>query len=350
LVAALALPSAAVTDQERLAPTDATLPPASGFVLAGVVSTTQVTVARSAKMSITIDENNPILGILRYARWNSPIEDPSGFDTIAGRVPWPFDPIECATVPVEEYPLLNYVQSDLTFFTVTSEGALDEVGQLPPTRVNLLAFGSIPASATINLSMTESSGTVTPWVQQLWQPDPSTPGCEGGLAARYYRAVVEGQADMTLSDLVIDGVPVDLGPACRTERPVDVALWGEPGYEALAGGTLGQYDGLATGTRVPLVSPYYFEQEGREIDDSTGLDIPPFVGCGTGGEDLSGIVSAMASGPNNPVRVAQGAPTKQPYDPDDLLACDFIGTCPLPAPAPPAMPPLPDAETTQTGS
>lgn len=320
------------------------LPPASGFVLAGVVATTQVTVARQSKLAITIDEKNPILALLRYGRWNDPLEDPTGYNGAASYVPWPFGPIDCATVPVEEYPSVQYVPSDLTTFTVTPEGTLAEVGRLPSTRVNMLAFGSIPASVTINLSMTRDGGAITPWVQQLWQPHPATPGCEGGLAAYYYRSLVEGQADMTLSDLVIDGVPVDLGSSCRTQSPVKIALWGEEGYFALQGGTLGQYDGLASGTRVPLTSPYYFEQEGRMIPDSTGLDIPPFVGCGVGGDDLSDIVTAMASGPNNPVRVAQGSPTKEPYDPDNLLRCDTSGECPLPAPAPPSMPPLPDGE------
>ncbi len=296
-------------------------------------------------MAITIDQSNPLFGVLRYGRFNDPIDDPVGYDSLASYVPWPFDAIECATVPVEEYPLGQYVPSDLTFFTVDANGGVDEVGQLPSTRVNLLAFGSIPASVTVNLSMTRNDGQVTPWLNQLWQPSPNIPGCGGGAAAGFYRSVVQGQADMKLSDLVIDGVPVELGSSCRTQEPIELALWGEEGYFALQGGTIGQYDGLATGTRVPLTSPYYFEQEGRTIPDSTGLDIPPFVGCGSGGEDLSDIITAMASGPNNPVRVAQGNPTKVPYDPDNILACDVTGACPLPAPAPPAMPPLPDGET-----
>ncbi len=351
LVGALTLPSSAVMAEESTPPATPTragvadLPPSEGFVLAGIVSSTQVAVARTAKMTIEIDENNPIFGVLRYGRWNAPIEDPVGYDGPASFVPWPFDDIPCATVPVEDYPLGQYVPSDVTFFTVTPEGAVDEVGQLPATRVNLLAFGSIPASVTVNLSMTRNGGQITPWLNQLWQPNPVIPGCGVAGAAEFYRSVVEGQADMRLSDLVIDGVPVDLGPSCRTQTPVNVSLWGEDGYFALEGGLLGQYDGLATGTRIPLVSPQYFEQEGRMIPDSTGLDIPPFVGCGTGGEDLSDVVTAMASGPNNPVRIAQGNPTKVPYDPDNILACDITGACPLPAPAAPAAPPLPDGET-----
>lgn len=351
LVGAIALPSSAAPVEGRREPDSpmaagaSDLPPSAGYVLTGIVSATQVTVARTAKMAITIDESNPLFGVLRYGRFNDPLEDPVSFNALASRVEWPFGPIECATVPVEEYGTAQYVQSDLTFFSVTPDGAVGEVGQLPSTRVNLLAFGSIPASVTVNLAMTRNGGDVTPWINQLWQPDSFTPGCDGDSATKAYRSLVEGQADMTLSDLVIDGVSVDLGPSCRTETPVDVALWGEEGYQALAGGFIGQYDGLATGTRVPLSSPYYFEQEGRMIPDSTGLDIPPFVGCGSGGEDLSDIITAMASGPNNPVRVAQGNPTKVPYDPDNILACDATGACPLPAPAPPATPPLPDGET-----
>ena len=341
LVSALVLPSSAAPDDTGEAGSPAPIlapsigdefPSPEGFTLAGVVASTQHTVARRAKMSLTIGPDNPILGVLQYGRWNDPIEDPTRFNA-QKRVVWPFDPLPCD--PGER---IQYVLSDLTLMTAKPDGSVDTIGDLPPTRVNLLALGSVPATATIHLSMTRSSAGVVPWQVHVWSPG-STPECPG--QTRFNRALVEGQADIRISDLVVDGVPVDLGPSCRTETPVDISMWGEPGYQALVGGTLGQYDGLARGTITPLVSPLYFQHEGRTIPDSTGIDIPPFIGCEAGGEDLSAIVTAMASGPNNPIRVQQGNPMKTPADPDNLLKCDSPGVCPLPAPIVPPMPPLP---------
>lgn len=341
--AAVVMPASADPGASGVARGSEQLPSGSGYQTSGVVMATQGLVARSSKMYITIGPDNPIIGALRYGRFNEPIEDPTSYSA-QNRVAWPFDAPACATVPPDEFGLVQYVLSDLTALSVTPDGKLDEVGVLPSVRVNLLAFGSLPATATISLAMTRSGGEVTPWAVHVWAPGSSDiPGCANGTD--FYRAMVEGQADVRIHDLEIDGVPVDLGPNCQTERPVDLRLWGEEGYQALRTGNLAQYDGLATGTRIPLDSPYYFEHNGRGlIPDSTGVDIPPFVGCASEGDDLSSIVTAMASGPNNPVRVSQAQPMYSGVDPDDIFKCDAPGFCPAPPTSAPPMPPLPAGE------
>jgi hypothetical protein len=115
---------------------------------------------------------------------------------------------------------------------------------------------------------------------------------------------------------------------------------------------LAAIDGLHPGSRGPLNDPYYLEDNGREIPASSGLNIPPFANCGTGGEDLSPLVTAMASGPNNPVRVTQSKLVPVGRIPlEDLRMCvggnpqhGIPPLCPLPAPEIPEMPPLPDDE------
>src|SRR5699024_4938296 len=150
----------------------------------------------------------------------------------------------------------------------------------------------------------------------------------------------------SISNLRVDGKRVELGDNCRTAQPVDLELWGEPDeYYPIGssnGGRLAQYDGWFPGTTAPLNSPYYFDDNGREYGPSTGIDIPPFTGCGNNGDDLDPLVTAMASGPNNPLIVEQGPGI--PLDPvggidwDDLDRCARPGVCPTV----PETPELPD--------
>lgn len=353
----LVLPSGAVQSDEpnrtegQAAADD--LPTGEGYVLAGVVSSTQGAVSRRSKTYITLGPDNPIIGILRYARFNDPIENPTRYSARVANVDWPFGPVPCATVPVDQYKKTRIDLSDLTVVTITDDGKPKEVGALPDTTVRLVAFGSIPATATLSMKMVRKNGAIQPWTVATWVTGATNfPGCDGPTANSYFRTLIAGQVQISLSDLVVDGVPVDLGPSCRAAHPADVWLWGVKPYIPLQGGSLGQYEGVVDrngdplrGSTGPLDSPYYQELNGKSIPDPRGVDIPPFIGCGSGGDDLSPLVTAMASGPNNPVRVNQGGPMFTPYDPDDLLKCDSPSRCPLPAPAAPEMPPLPDGET-----
>lgn len=326
-----------------------TLPDSEGYTFAGAVTSTQGIVVNRSKMWLTLDESTPIPGVLQYGRWNFPLDNPTQYSASNSVVPWPFEEVPCATAPVEDYRA-QYVLNNLNFFSATQDGRFEELGLMPDMRVNLLAFGSVPATATIHTEMVRRDGVVVPWTSHVWNPSNLIPGCSGGESASYYRALIEGQVVISISDLEVDGVPVDLGPSCRTERPVDIRLWGEQGYIALSdAGYLGQYEGLPRidgvpleGTRMPLDSPLYFEHNGKSFPDPAGVVIPPFTGCGSGGDDLSPMVTAMASGSDNPLRASQTEPVKTvPIDPENVFKCGLIGECPLPGPETPPMPPLP---------
>jgi hypothetical protein len=72
------------------------------------------------------------------------------------------------------------------------------------------------------------------------------------------------------------GVPIELGPDCRTATPIDVVLTAKAGtYSITEGGVL---DGTIT--------------------------IPPFTGCGVN-EDLDVMITSLVSGPNNYVKMTQ---------------------------------------------
>ncbi|TQL67613.1 hypothetical protein FB381_1494 [Nocardioides albertanoniae] len=335
------------------------LPDRTKHSASGPITSTQIISTQRAKMSITIGPDNPVWGLLYYGMFDAcrngstlarcPVgQTPDAYGGLL-RVAWPFEPLPDSCVPnrpPEERT--QYVRSQLVVLSPephkTPEGTtypLGNIGEFPEVQVNLLAFGSIPATVTLRMSMTRLGSTIPPWTVHVWNPT-GYKAPTGKNCAVFYRTLLEGQVDIRLEDLKVDGRSVDLGPNCRTSRPVDIALWGEQGYQALAGGYLSQRDGheKGDGTVVPLhapldpaeyVSPYH-DDEGRMLPDSTGVDIPPFTGCGAI-EDLDSLVTAMASGPNNPLRVHQGTPGFT-FDPADLAKC-VAGRCPLPAPEAP---------------
>lgn len=321
----------------------------------GTVTNSQHAVARRAKMSIT---SSPIWAALYTFLYNSPIENPTSYKGGCNRftktpcTPDPFYQPTCATDdPSTQWPT-RYSRHKLYPFKPLKGGGA-EVGILSEDKLNLIAFGSIPATATLTMSVPRVNGKVQPLVSHLWER--RLPGAPTGCSPRpsdipVVSALVEGEVTLHLSDLKVDGVPVELGTKCRTGRPAHIYLWGDYGsgsYFPATGGPLAAYEGMHPGSRGPLNDPSYFEDNGRTIPPSAGVDIPPFVNCGVGGDDLSPVVTAMASGPNNPVRATQGPLIFINRIPlEDITMCDpFRPTvCPLPAPDIPDMPPLPDGE------
>lgn len=326
----------------------------------GVVVTTQTSAVRASKMFITVGPESPIWAAMYFGMNNLPLEEPTSYLPTCLEalgtpcVSYPFYQPECATDDPATQQKSSYFRNDL--YPVLPLGAGEsELGVLARTPVRLLAFGAIPATATVTMRLVESAGSFEPLTAHIWDSSNNPQGCAPLPSGSFpTSALVEGKINIELSDLVIDGAPVDLGPACRTEEPADVYLWGEfasgeGGYSPNLGGNLGAYDGLHPGSFGPLDHPLYLEDNGRTIPASTGVDIPPFVGCGAGGENLSDVVTVMASGDNNPVRAVQGGlvATGGPGAPvplDNLAACNPFGQCPLPGPGTPERPPLPDGE------
>ncbi len=118
-------------------------------------------------------------------------------------------------------------------------------------------------------------------------------------SAPNYASIYMSQT-LRMHDVKVNGQPLPVGPDCRTSRPIDIQLKGAtPEYSVLKGGVL-----------------------------RAKLDIPPFSGCGTGGEDLDSLFTAAISGSGNYLKMHQGA------------VCSVsasTGKCP----APPAVPELP---------
>ncbi|QES45484.1 hypothetical protein DEJ49_34865 [Streptomyces venezuelae] len=129
--------------------------------------------------------------------------------------------------------------------------------QLPDAEGTFLTFGFQPTTAKVR-----------------FEPEPATivniirPGRPPVTRVGY-------RQHLRLYDVRVNGVPLDVGPRCRTSRPVDTVLTGN--YPVSEGGPL----------------------QGE-------LDIPALTGCGADGEDLDVLLSGAVAGPGNPLKIRQG--------------------------------------------
>lgn len=142
---------------------------------------------------------------------------------------------------------------------------------LPPVQVAFLGFGFMPVNATAEFLPVdyEINNLVPVKATVTAEPD--------GLT--YGRSHIEVYA--RLSNVKINGAPLDVGPKCLSSKPIAIDLYGP--YDAFSGGVL----------RTDPQSP----------DPALrGFTIPSFAGCGAA-EPLSPILTGMSSGPMNQAEV-----------------------------------------------
>ncbi|WP_445407863.1 DUF6801 domain-containing protein [Streptomyces albidoflavus] len=157
--------------------------------------------------------------------------------------------------------------------------------QTPPAKATFLTYGFVPTTATMVL---EQVGRMN---------------LEGDFYLREPVTVVStirASLVLRLSDVKVNGTPLDVGPDCRTETPL-ISREPEPdrypGDHMVLHGLSEQYTGEdATGYQVSSGGPLTSE-----------VTIPAFTGCGTDdGEDLNRLLTASISGPGNYVKQIQG--------------------------------------------
>ncbi len=179
-----------------------------------------------------------------------------------------------ATVAIK----VDYNFATSTYFQEDSAGELDyrscTKGKctikhgLPPTQATFLAFGFVPATATMHL---DEIGTL----------DLFGVGTTSALKVQFSWAVMR----LSISNVKVNGVPLNVGPNCQTVRPVTIELLGRaPGYALQTGGPL---DG--------------------------NVNIPAFKDCGVGenldplfGTMRHGVLVGSISGPRNFSILTQG--------------------------------------------
>jgi hypothetical protein len=158
------------------------------------------------------------------------------------------------------------------------------VAHLEARRATLLTFGFVPVSATLEITQPDNINIFATGAER--KTIPATP----------VTVIGQGEVSLRLTDARVNGVPLDLGPHCRSAQPVELTLHGTSDADP----------------------PYRITQGGRLTGDIT---IPPFTGCGVG-EDLDPLLTASVSGPGNLVQVVQGPLCfPPPFVPDVTRPC-----------------------------
>ncbi|MFI5533796.1 hypothetical protein ACIA8O_35195 [Kitasatospora sp. NPDC051853] len=158
------------------------------------------------------------------------------------------------------------------YFEADSLGYL----RLPPTGTTFLTYGFMPTTAVMEL---EPQGPLT--IVATGNSDWDQPA----------EFTIGGYQWIRLRDVKVNGTPLDVGPDCRTARPVNLELKGRQD-DYLPGGGDGK--------------PDYTLQGGGPLSQRD-LVIPEFKGCGTSTENLDALFTAAVSGPGNTLNLVQGA-------------------------------------------
>ncbi|MFF1911632.1 DUF6801 domain-containing protein [Streptomyces sp. NPDC058239] len=170
---------------------------------------------------------------------------------------------------------INLVCPDDSATWLMTDGKVDYNGkpQMPPTEATFLTFGFMPTTAKVELSLDGKIDIATiSWRKRT--PD------------NRFRETTTAAADMwvRLYDVKVNGEPLEVGPQCRSARPMRLVLKG---------------DGV-TGRQLP--------PSGYTVNDGGPLtgyaEIPPFSGCGVT-EDLDSLFTASVSGKGNYVKMTQ---------------------------------------------
>ncbi|MFD7337662.1 DUF6801 domain-containing protein [Streptomyces violascens] len=193
----------------------------------------------------------------------------------------------------------------------TSVGRLDHQGraQTPPGPATLLTFGFMPTTATMTL---EETG-------------PMIIDSDLNNTAGHGETYIRIPLTLRISDVKVNGTPLDVGPNCRTTGSL---YSDDPDPAKNTKDHVVLLGRLKKGT--DTVWRGYSLSRGGPLDGS--VTIPPFTGCGVG-EDLSPLFTASVSGPANTVKQNQGAPCASgiPDDPAKLCTPDKQPTnVPLP--------------------
>jgi len=161
--------------------------------------------------------------------------------------------------------------------------------QLPPVTATFLAFRFVPVTATLNLVELTPIRIVS----------------VSGIKAPPYPITVRASTKITIrvSDVRVNGVPLDVGSKCRTATPTTLVLIGK-----------GDNTIPPKGYTVPTGGPLTGE-----------VTIPRFTGCGVT-ENLDPILTGSISGSGNFVKMTQGK-LCGPSQPANW-------TCPPPEPKP----------------
>jgi hypothetical protein len=170
--------------------------------------------------------------------------------------------------------------SQYDYFYQQVAGQLEYQGKpmLPPVRATLLGFGFMPVSATLQVSEIGSLNAA------LISCAPTKPKFQCPINPPN-EALFFGRVTLRISNVAVNGQPLNVGSHCQTVTPFNLELVGlPPSYN------ISSIYGILTGT----------------------VTVPPFTGCANGPDNLDPIFDATVSGSGNFAKVNQApfcAPT-----------------------------------------
>ncbi|MEU2236954.1 DUF6801 domain-containing protein [Streptomyces vietnamensis] len=194
-------------------------------------------------------------------------------------------PLTCTLIERSE-PELEFREDGIHLVTKAT-GGFSTRGrkQTPPFKATLLTFGFAPTTATLVL---EQTGPLTLYSDVL-------------LAYPENISTVHVRVPLVLRvlDVRVNGTRLDVGPSCRTEKPLtsqDPDPAAHPGDHLVLRGDGKIVEGSdAVGYVLTGGGPLTGE-----------VTIPAFKGCGAGGENLDRLLTASISGPGNYIKQIQG--------------------------------------------
>ena len=180
-------------------------------------------------------------------------------------------------------------------------GAPEPYGYFPPIKVRTVAFGSVPAEATVQISQLRTADNLPVPITSTqtfytYQSNKNCPDNPRASSVLYSDAILTGQINLQVTDLRVDGVSLGLGPSCQTTSPAEFNLTGK-----------GYWDRDPNiGSQPPARDTEFYRSATGGLLTGT-INVPAFAGCRNGDEDLSVLLTTMVSGADNPMSVFQGA-------------------------------------------
>jgi hypothetical protein len=204
--------------------------------------------------------------------------------------------------------------------------------------IRSLAFGVIPVEAVIRLEQPRASnGVIVPGLAEQGAGMP----CDNQSEWPLYTTIDHGDATLPIVLRVervdVDGVRLMLSGECRTAQ-FEFQGRGE-GFQTSSPEYADEILPALPGEGPETVLDTRFWNFGKGGLIKGAMDIPPFSGCVTeSGDDLSDVLTAAISGPNNSVEIRlRGLEGSS----DGIAGCPFVGDCsnPIPEMAIPTTPP-----------
>lgn len=213
------------------------------------------------------------------------------------------------------------------------ENSANDFGEMAPIRVHTVAFGGVPVSATISIRQPTSHGKISP-IQLTWAASfnnlvagTEIPGYgrapTGSLQAFFEpKPTIQGDVVVQVSNLDVDGVPVDVGASCSADGELNFSP--KPGFYWSGNTTKG-----GAGEFTPVALPSWLPGE-TTIADFRSCSSPE-------GDDLSPLLTSMISGADNAIDTELQIPFASVWcDKVGTVACDINATPPEEGVAPAA--------------